>query len=107
MKSLRQTIYWYVSDYCDVFIPRRIREQLDPSLSFARDIICGADLSDPRYLYRFGEYISENELETSRLLAGLPKERIDAMASTFTEGYRLGFVNAGIDLGKKKTVNIR
>lgn len=107
VKSLRQTIYWYVSDYCDVFIPQRIREQLDPSLSFARDIICGADLSDPRYLYRFGEYISENELETSRFLAGLPKERIDAMASTFTEGYRLGFVNAGIDLGKKKTVNIR
>lgn len=106
-KSLRQIIYWYISDYCDVFVPRRIREQLDPSLSFARDIICGADLSDPRYLYRFGEYISGNELGISRYLAGLPQEEIDAMASTFTEGYRIGFVNAGIDLGKKKTVNIR
>ena len=29
------------------------------------------------------------------------------MASTFTEGYRMGFVAAGIDLSKKKTVNIR
>ena len=28
-------------------------------LSFARDIICGADLSDPRYLYRFGEYFGK------------------------------------------------
>jgi leucyl aminopeptidase (aminopeptidase T) len=37
----------------------------------------------------------------------MPQEQIDAMASTFTEGYRIGFVNAGIDLGKKKTVNIR
>ena len=64
-KSLRQIIYWYISDYCDVFVPGRIREQLDPSLSFARDIICGADLSDPRYLYRFGEYISGNELGIS------------------------------------------
>ena len=90
-----------------MFVPGRIREQLDPSLSFARDIICGADLSDPRYLYRFGEYISGNELGISRYLAGLPQEEIDAMASTFTEGYRIGFVNAGIDLGKKKTVNIR
>ena len=106
-KSLRQIIYWYISDYCDVFVPARIREQLDPSLSFARDIICGADLSDPRYLYRFGEYISGNELGISRYLAGLPQEEIDAMASTFKEGYRIGFVNAGIDLGKKKTVNIR
>lgn len=106
-KSLRQIIYWYISDYCDVFIPDRIREQLDPSLSFGKDIICGADLNDPRYLYRFGEYITENELGTSRFLAGLPQEEIDAMASTFTEGYRIGFVNAGIDLSKKKTVNIR
>lgn len=106
-KSLRQTIYWYISDYCDMFIPRRVREQLDPALTFAKDIICGADLKDPRYLYRFGEYITENEIETSRFLASLPSQEIEAMASTFTEGYRMGFVNAGIDLGKKKTVNIR
>jgi leucyl aminopeptidase (aminopeptidase T) len=105
--ELREMIYWYISDYCDVFIPDRIREQLDPELSFARDIICGSDLSDERYLYRFGEYITENELEVSRFLAQMPQEQIDAMASTFTEGYRIGFVNAGIDLGKKKTVNIR
>ena len=29
------------------------------------------------------------------------------MARTFTEGYRIGFVNTGKDLSKKKTVNIR
>lgn len=106
-KSLRQIIYWYISDYCEIFIPQRVREQLDPSLTFAKDIICGSDLSDPRYLYRFGEYITENELGTSRFLAELPQQEIEAMASTFTEGYRIGFVNAGIDLSKKKTVNIR
>lgn len=106
-QKLREVIYWYVSDYCDVFIPDRIREQLDPSLSFARDIICNADLGDVRYLYQFGEYITENEQEISRFLAGMPQDKIDAMASTFTEGYRMGFVNAGIDLSKKRTVNIR
>ncbi len=107
VSRIRQIIYWYISDYCDVFIPERIREQLDPEASFARDIICGADLSDVRYLYRFGEYITENEVEASRFLAKLPEEQIEAMASTFTEGYRRGFENAGIDLGKKRTVNIR
>ena len=29
------------------------------------------------------------------------------MASTFTEGYRIGFVLGGKDLSKKQTVNIR
>lgn len=107
LSSLKEIIYWYISDYCDMWIPNRIREQLDPELSFAKDIICGADLNDVRYLYRFGEYITENELEMSRFLAKLSEEEIAAMASTFTEGYRIGFVNAGIDLSRKKTVNIR
>ena len=104
LSSLKEMV---VSDYCDIWIPYRVREQLDPGMSFARDIICGADLDDVRYLYRFGEYITENELEMSRFLAGLPQKEIDSMAFTFTEGYRMGFVNAGIDLSKKKTVNIR
>lgn len=107
IQELKTMVYWFVSDYCDIFIPDRIREQLDPDLSFAKDIICNADLSDVRYLYRFGEYITENELGISRFLAQMSQEEIDAMASTFTEGYRIGFVNAGIDLSKKKTVNIR
>lgn len=107
VKNLQQMVYWHISDYCDVFIPDRIREQLDPELSFAADIICESDLKDPRYLYRFGEYVGENELEVSRFLAKLSEKQIEAMASTFTEGYRMGFMAAGIDLSKKKTVNIR
>lgn len=105
--TLQEDLYWYVYDYAEDFMTYRIREQLDPTLAFARDIICGSDLSDPRYLYRFGEYISDNEIGVSRFLAGLSQEEIDAMASTFTEGYRIGFEVAGIDLSKKKTVNIR
>ena len=107
VENLKEILYWHMSDYCDVFIPDRIREQLDPSLDFAAKLIRGADLSNSRYLYRFGEYSTENELGVSRFLAGLSQSEIDAMASTFTEGYRMGFVAAGIDLSKKKTVNIR
>ena len=81
-EKLKELLYWHMSDYCDVLIPDRIREQLDPSLDFAADIICHADLGNPRYLYRFGEYISENELGVSRFLAGLPEAEIEAMAST-------------------------
>ena len=32
---------------------------------------------------------------------------IDKMASTYTEGYRIGFINGRKDITKKKTVNIR
>lgn len=105
-EAIRKTIYWYVSDYCDELMEYRTRELVDPSLDFAVKIIREADFSDLRYLYQFGEYISENELETARFLNSLPEEEIDAMASTLTEGYRRGFILGRKPLEKKKTVEL-
>ena len=105
--QIRDHIYWYASDYCDVFAADRIHEQVDPEGSFAADIVMNSDLEDLRYLYRFGEYISENELRTARHLSGLPEEVIRKMADVYTEGFRTGFVNTGKDLSKKGVVEIR
>lgn len=106
-KELKDIIYWYASDYSDVFVADRMEEQLNPECSFATDIIMDSDLSDLRYLYKYGEYISENEWKTAKHLNSLSQETIDKMAEVYTEGYRIGFVNAGIDLSKKAVVNIR
>ena len=106
-KELKSIIYWYASDYCDVFVSERVKEQLDPECSFATDIIMQSDLTDLRYLYFFGEYISENERKTAEHLNSLSQEIIDCMANVYTEGYRKGFEVAGIDLSKKAVVNIR
>ena len=106
-KELKEIIYWYASDYSDVFVADRIEEQLNPDCSFATDIVMNSDLSDLRYLYQYGEYISENEWKTAEHLNSLPQEIIDKMAEVYTEGYRIGFENAGIDLSKKSVVNIR
>ena len=106
-EELKSIIYWYASDYCDVYLADRIEEQLSPECSFATDIIMKSDLSDLRYLYAYGEFISENEWRTAQHLLGLPQETIDRMAEVYTEGYRKGFELAGIDLSKKSVVNIR
>ena len=106
-KEIRDIIYWYASDYCDVFLADRIGEQIEPEYSFAADIIENADLENDKYLYRFGEYITENELGTARHLRTLPAETIQRMADVYTEGYRIGFINTGKDLSKKSVVNIR
>lgn len=106
-KNVKEILYWYASDYSDVFLADRIEEQLIPELSVATDWIMEADLDDERYLYRFGEYITENEIGTARHLASLPKETIQKMADVYTEGYRIGFINTGKDLSKKSVVNIR
>ena len=106
-KAVRDTFYWYASDYCDVFLADRIREQVLPEESFATDLIMNSNLTDLRYLYQFGEYISENEWKTAEHLNSLPEETIRKMADVYTEGYRIGFVNTGKDLSKKSVVNIR
>ena len=106
-EHVRQTIYWYASDYCDVFLADRIKEQIDPEDNFAADLIMNSDFNDVRYLYYYGEYVSENEKRTAMYLNELPLETIQKMADVYTEGYRIGFVNTGKNLSKKETVNIR
>lgn len=106
-EELLQDVYWFISDNSDISVTRRIREQLDPSLSFFRDIIMEADLEDLRYLYQFGEYITDTEIQTSQYLNTLPLEEIEKIASVFTEGYRIGFLVNQKPLYKKKTVNMR
>ena len=106
-ESLKEIFYWYASDYCDVFAADRIKDQINPeSGCFIVNMIMNEDLSDLRYLYRMGEYVGVNERETAAYLNSLPQEKIDKMADTFSEGYRIGFVNTGKDLSKKSVVNI-
>ena len=106
-KEIQQIIYWFVSDYSELFVTERIREAVDPDADFATKIVMESDLDDLRYLYQYGEYVSENELKTAEFFNTLPEETIAAMADTYTEGYRIGFLMGGKDISLKKTVNIR
>lgn len=107
MPEVKSIIYWYASDYCDVYMTDRIGEQVSPEFHFATDIIMNSNLEELSYLFYYGEYVSKNELETARHLNSLPQETIDRMAEVYTEGYRKGFEAAGIDLSKKSVVNVR
>lgn len=106
-EAVKEVLYWFVSDYSDLTVTYRVREMVDPGISFLKDIIMNHDLTDLRYLYRFGVYISDEELKIARFMNGLPQETVDRMADTFTEGYFKGFEVMGRDIKKKQTVDIR
>ena len=106
-EEVRSAIYYHFYDYADITVEDNLRDTFDPSRDFAANLICHSDLTDLRYLYRFGEYISFNELEMANYLNSLPEKEIQDMAFTFTDGYRRGFDLYHIDLAEKKTVNIR
>ncbi len=104
--QVQKALYYFYYDYCDVLVPLRVQEMYDPAMNLCTRVIEESDLQDMRYLYAYGEYVSENELRIAEFLNQLPQEEIDALAFTYTDGYREGFEIAGIDLSKKKYVNI-
>lgn len=104
-KNLKDIQYWFRHDCNEIIIDYIVADR-DWNRDFATSIIMEADLRDTRYLYFYGTNISRNEIETSKLLAGLSQEMIDDMARTYTNGYIEGFRVLGKDLSKKGVVQI-
>ncbi|MBO5166301.1 MAG: aminopeptidase [Lachnospiraceae bacterium] len=105
-EEIRQILYWYYSDYAELRSKRQIYEKVTPRQDVIKKLVTQADLTDLRYLYRYGLYVSECELRTAAFLNSLPEEKIATMADTFTEGYRIGFITGNKDISIKKSVAI-
>ncbi len=106
LNEAREDVYWFFHDYCDLFVEDQIHDMICTKDNFFADIVMNADLTDLRYLYLYGLPVGDNELRVAEFLNRMPEEAIQAMADTYTEGYRLGFEAAGIDLSKKSTVEV-
>ena len=106
VEEIRGILYWYMSDYQEDTCLRRVGEKLGAVSGIGEKILKNADLSDVRYLYRYGEYVTPNEERLAEFLWQLPQEEIRKMADTYTEGYRIGFETTNKDLSKKKTVAV-
>lgn len=107
VQEAKQTIYWYFHDYSEIFIGDSVRELVDSEEDFLYQIVMNSDLNDLRYLYQYGQHIGKNETGIAAFLNGMSDEEIQAMADTYTEGYRIGFAATGKDLSKKTTAQVR
>lgn len=105
-ETLRDTMYWFVSDYSETTMQWRVETQVDTAHDFAVRIVMDSDLNNVSYLYKYGEFITPETERLSQYLAGLSEERIQLVADTYTEGYRIGFEKASKPLYKKKTVDV-
>ncbi len=105
-EEIRDILYWFASDYCDVFSADRVVERFDPDYSSLTEIVMESDLTDLRYLYRYGEYITDTELQMAAFMNALPEEMIQKIADNCTNGMIRGYKNGGKDISKKHVVNI-
>ena len=106
VQQLKEIGYFFVYDYVEEETVKRVGEKVDPASDFAYRIIMESDLSDERYLYRYGEYITDNQRLTAAYLNNMEPEKLQLMADTYTEGYRIGFIKGNKDLSKKKVAQI-
>lgn len=107
LKEAKDAYYWFSHDYLEILVEDQVRGICVPdenSLYF--DVVMNADLNDLSYLYRFGQNIGENEIKLAKYINSLPEEDIKSMASTFTEGYRIGFINGRKDLSIKNACSV-
>lgn len=107
-RNVKSAIYYYACDYREDLSRQAMRRVIDPECYVReRSIVMDSDLTDLRYLYYYGLHVTENEIKTAIHLNKQPQEKINEMARTYTEGFRIGYINGRLDITKKKVVNIR
>ncbi len=105
-ENLKDIIYTFERDNSEIIMDVALGSKIDPSRDRVIKIITESDLSDIRYLYKYGNHIGENEIKMAEFLNTLSEEKIDEIASLYTEGYRRGFVATGKDLSIKSSVQL-
>lgn len=105
-ESVLNAIYSFKHDYSQMFISEQTVSMIDPDYDYYARIIMNDDLSDDRYMYKYGMYIGPNERGIAAHLRSIPHEDVVAMARTYVEGYIKGFEVCGKDISIKDTVGI-
>ena len=107
LRNVKESFYSFMHDYSEYFNERKVARLICPDFDFNYEILMKSDLTDPAYLYRYGLFVSQNEIEISEYLNKFSEEEIQAMADTYTEGYRIGFEATGKDLSRKTIAEVR
>ena len=107
VKELKSIIYSFMHDYTEIFNQDAIERLVTTRDDYYKELVMQADLSDASYLFRYAMCIGSDEMKSYAFLYTFSDEQIQAMADTFTEGYRIGFATTGKDISKKSIAEIR
>ena len=64
------------------------------------------NLEDDRYLFRYGKYISENEIKLMNFMRKYPKDKLQSLAKIIVEGYIRGFEKDNKDITLRHKVRV-
>lgn len=103
LKKILTQFQW--KDYSKEYNYRYMQEY-DPNYRFYCDIIMNDDLSDLRFLFKTGKYITDNEINMAKFMSSYPNARISMLAKAIVTAYQRGFARDGKDITKKSSVTL-
>jgi hypothetical protein len=106
LEGIKGIISQYEKDLTSINCKFRFLENNNKDYKFYNDISRLAESKDLRYLFRFGEYVTDNEIETARFLFSYPEEKIDTLSKSVVRAYINGFKRDNKDISKRKAVRI-
>lgn len=83
-----------------------LNERFNPDFNFFKDIINSASRDDLRYLFRYGSYISFNEIKTAAFINGLDESEILRLAKHINGAFIEGFTTENKARGTRNFVKI-
>ncbi len=105
-EELKKIITSLVIEDIENTLTENIWTRYSPEYNFNKSIVETSDLSDLRYLYRYGVYITENEIKMAQFMAKYPETDLANLAKVIVQSYVDGFVGGNRDLSKKQTVTL-
>lgn len=79
---------------------------LSPQYLYFKDVIQNADLSDLRYLHRYGIHVNEHSVAMAEFMASYPASELDDLAKFIVKSWVDGFVRGQKDYRIKKYANL-
>lgn len=74
---------------------------ISPEFNAYNHIVDTADLTDLRYLFRYGMYVGTNEIDAAKHMLTLSHTQLQRIANTMTEAYERGFERKSVSLKDK------
>ncbi len=81
-------------------------QRFSPEADYYREVLETADLTDLRYLYRYGFYLSEHDIAMAEFVNKYPEEELAAIARFIVQSWVDGFVRGKKDYTKKRYANL-
>ncbi|MDD2331678.1 MAG: aminopeptidase [Candidatus Cloacimonetes bacterium] len=77
-----------------------------PDFTFYRDIVMNGDFSDLRYLYEFGIYLADRDIQMAEFSASYPEQELRSISKYIVQAHLDGFERGGKDYKIKKYASL-